>query len=406
MLSTIRNLIFIFIIMVFLGFSLMVISYSLPTDHAYECIIQDAGQFDDLYREIIPGYASTRLDLFTDVVFLSATSYYDENISLIENSMSFLHVNGSNLNSYVNGDYSGIWSYSRYWGGYLVVLKLFFLFFNYNTFKILELFFALVVILGIIKEMIKKNLKNFIIPFLFSLFFIHLEVMVLNIQFSVMLNIMLISVFLLLKFKEIIFKNNRLFYYFLIIGMATSFFDLLTCPLLSFAVPMIFYLLLEKDQSNIKDNLCKIFLFGIIWSVGYVGMWVSKWIIASIILNENIVTDALNQLLFRTSSVGYSRIGAILSNVLVYKKKSYLIIFLLIAIYYIKRLRDYRNNISKNNLKELSPFFVIAMIPFVWYFILSNHSTIHFWFTYRDLFIFFFSIMCSLELIIRRKFYT
>ena len=188
--------------------------------------------------------------------------------------------------------------------------------------------------------------------------------------------------------------------------MATSFFDLLTCPLLSFAVPMIFYLLLEKDQSNIKDNLCKIFLFGIIWSVGYVGMWVSKWIIASIILNENIVTDALNQLLFRTSSVGYSRIGAILSNVLVYKKKSYLIIFLLIAIYYIKRLRDYRNNISKNNLKELSPFFVIAMIPFVWYFILSNHSTIHFWFTYRDLFIFFFSIMCSLELIIRRKFYT
>ena len=88
---------------------------------------------------------------------------------------------------------------------------------------------------------------------------------------------------------------------------------------------------------------------------------------------------------------------------MVYKKKGYLIIFSLLAIYYGKRLIDYRKNITKNNLKEILPFLFMAVIPFLWYFVVSNHSSIHFWFTFRELLIFFFAIFCSLELIIRKE---
>ncbi len=400
MFKTTRNLILIFIIMVIVGFSLMVVAYSLPTDNAHESIIQDAWQFDELYLEIIPGYESTRLDLFTDALYLTATSYYDENSSLIDNSMSFKTTGGHSFKDYVKGE-DVVWSYSRYWGGYLVILKPFFLFFNYSTYKILELFFELVLVIAIIKEMFDHDLKKFIIPFLLSLFLIHPEVMGLCIQYSVMLNIMLVSVYILLRFKEFLFKENRLFYYFLIIGMSTSFFDLLTYPLISFAVPMIFYLLLENDIYNIKNNVCKIILFGIVWSFGYIGMWVSKWIIASVILDFNVIADSINNLLFRTSSAEYSRIGAILKNLIVYKKKGYLIIFASLAIYYGKRLIDCRKNITKNNLKGLLPYLLIALIPFSWYFMACNHSSIHYWFTFRELLIFFFAIFCSLELILR-----
>lgn len=400
MFKTIRNLILIFIIMVILGFSLMVVTYSLPTDNAHESIIHDAEQFDELYLEIIPGYKSTRLDLFTDALYLTATSYYDENSSLIDNAMSFKTTGGHSFKDYVKGE-DVVWSYFRYWGGYLVILKPFFLFFNYSTYKILELFFELVLVIAIIKEMFDSDLEKFIIPFLLSLFLIHPEVMGLCIQYSVMLNIMLVSVYILLRFKEFLFKENRLFYYFLIIGMSTSFFDLLTYPLISFAVPMIFYLLLDNDISNIKNNVYKFILFGIVWSFGYIGMWVSKWIIASVILDFNVISDSINRLLFRTSSAEYSRIGAILKNVMVYKKKGYLIIFSSLVIYYGKRLIDCRKNISKNNLKGILPFLFIALIPFLWYIMASNHSSIHYWFTFRELLIFFFAIFSSLELILR-----
>ena len=184
--------------------------------------------------------------------------------------------------------------------------------------------------------------------------------------------------------------------------MATSFLDLLTYPLVSFAVPMTFYLLLERNRSNLKDNVMKFILFGLTWSIGYVGMWASKWVISSILLNENIVAYSLNKLLFRTSNVEFARMDAILMNLSVYRHKSYLIIFALIAIYYAKRFIDLKERISLGNLKGALPFLLVAMLPFVWYLFASNHSYIHFWFTYRELVIFFFAILCTLELVIEK----
>ena len=71
------------------------------------------------------------------------------------------------------------------------------------------------------------------------------EVIGLSMQYAPIFFIMLISVFILLKFKDKLLENNNLIYYFLIIGMATSFFDLLTYPLITLRTPLIFYLLLE-----------------------------------------------------------------------------------------------------------------------------------------------------------------
>ena len=72
-----------------------------------------------------------------------------------------------------------------------------------------------------------------------------------------------------------------------------------------------------------------------------------------------------------------------------FRRISYLIIFALIAIYYAKRFIDLKERISLGNLKGALPFLLVAMLPFVWYLFASNHSYIHFWFTYRELVIFF-----------------
>ena len=402
MIKTIRNLVLIFVILVMLGFSLMVLSCTIPTDNAYASFSQDDVLSDGLYPMLIPGYQSTELDMYTDSKILSEVSYYNRSQSLISNSMRNYGTKGKNFDKFIKGEENVFQDHPHYWCGNLAVLRPLFYFIDYNSFRVLELFFELIMVLAILRQMIERNLKKFIVPFLLALFLIHPETIGMTIQYSVVFNIMVILVYALLRFNDALFEGNRFFYYFLTIGMATSFLDLLTYPLVSFAVPMTFYLLLERNRSNLKDNVMKFILFGLTWSIGYVGMWASKWVISSILLNENIVAYSLNKLLFRTSNVEFARMDAILMNLSVYRHKSYLIIFALIAIYYAKRFIDLKERISLGNLKGALPFLLVAMLPFVWYLFASNHSYIHFWFTYRELVIFFFAILCTLELVIEK----
>ena len=379
-----------------LGFSLMVVTYTLPTDNAQKVIVDNPNVINHSYAT--PSYITTHLDFYTDSIILSEVSYYNKNVSLIDNALSVYGIREeSDFQSFVAGNESVIKDYPRYWHGNLVILKPLFLFFDYDSIKILELFFELVMVIGIIKLMSENNLKNYIIPFLFSICLIHPEVIGLSLQFSAMFNIMLVSVYILLRFKEFLFKNNRLYYYFLVVGMATSFFDLSTYPLVSLGVPLIFYMLMNDNQSNLKDNILKIILFGLVWSVGFFGMWLSKLIISTIILDKNIIMNAFKQFIFRTSSVEFTRSDAILNNILVYKKRAYLVIIGCMLIYYVKRAIDSKRFFKKDNFKSLIPFIIIALMPFVWYFLVSNHSYIHSFFTYRELVIFFFAIMCMLE---------
>ena len=192
---------------------------------------------------------------------------------------------------------------------------------------------------------------------------------------------MLLSLIILLKYKEFLFKDKRLLYYFLVVGMVTSYSDLLTYPLVTFAIPMIFCLLLEMDNNNLKDAILKIVLFAVVWTVGYAGMWACKWVISSFVLNKDVITMALNQLLFRVDPNSYgdfSRIDAVLKNVLVYKKRAYMIIFAFIGVYYVKRLISHRKNIKVNKVKRVVPLLIMAAAPFVWYFVACNHSYIHY----------------------------
>lgn len=402
MFKTTRNLAIIFFILVIFGFLLMVMTYSLPNDNVNEMVTGNEIVFPPqniLYKDY-----TTSLDLYTEKVILSELSFYNQNLSLTQNAMSVYGTSGNEAyDQYVSGDESCVDGYARYWHGNLVPLKILFLFFDYYTIKILEYFFEFILLIAVIKACIENNLKNYIVPFLLGLFFIHPEVIGLSFQFSTVYDIMLIAIFIQIKFKDILFKKERLLYYFLIVGMATSFFDLLTYPLLSFGGPMIFYLLLERDKKSLKDNLKSILMFGFIWAIGFFGMWFSKWVIASLVLNQNIIVDGIINTLIRTSSTEFTRIDAVLSNMFIYKKKSYAIIMILISAYYIKRIIAARRNITYDDLKRVLPYAAIAALPFIWYFLLSNHSYIHFWFTYRELFIFFFALMCAVENLLNKK---
>ncbi len=164
---------------------------------------------------------------------------------------------------------------------------------------------------------------------------------------------------------------------------------------------MIFVLLLDDQDNHIFPCMIKIIKYSFIWGFGYIGMWVAKWIIGSIVLKENLLENAYKTILWRSSTTEYSRFDAIKVNFAVYKKKIYFLIFGGLLIYYFIRLLKYRKEMNcMNGIKKSIPFMILALMPCLWYFFASNHSHIHYWFTYRSLMIFFFSVMIVFEKIL------
>ena len=49
------------------------------------------------------------------------------------------------------------------------------------------------------------------------------------------------------------------------------------------------------------------------------------------------------------------------------------------------------------------PMLLVAAYPYIWYLVMSNHSQIHFWYTYRAQLVTLFGILMFLSCILREK---
>lgn len=134
-------------------------------------------------------------------------------------------------------------------------------------------------------------------------------------------------------------KQASIWIIFLVSGICTSFFDLLTYPLIALFIPLIICLCLGGDKKfvNISKDALQ---FCLNWGIGYIGMWSGKWICGSILLKENIINDALKQILNRTaleSSQGeFTRWEVIAKNIDVFNElplKLLLVSFILVYIF-------------------------------------------------------------------------
>ena len=55
-------------------------------------------------------------------------------------------------------------------------------------------------------------------------------------------------------------------------------------------------------ESTLKSDILRAVKSGIMWLVGYLGMWSGKWIMASLLTSENIIGNALSQAVVRSGT--------------------------------------------------------------------------------------------------------
>lgn len=384
---------------VVIGFLLILLVYCIPLGPIRENVTRSADEWhsEGPWPMMLNGYSSSILDNFTDSIMLSI-AVFDNGSSALQQSMqndfameSIESLPFDSLYAYLHGSECYGESYSRYWHGYLVFLKPLLTLFTYSDLRILNAF-ALCLLICYVLYLFQRNLsaKNSFV-FLISILFLMPLTLFLCLDMANMLYITLIALIILFKKRTILFRYENAVLFFMLVGMLTSYMDFLTYPMVSLGIPLITYiaLLLQERRAVLRVKEC---LFPMLfWTLGYLGMWGSKWLISSLITGENVILVALRTVkkrsdLYADDSIIMDRLQAIGNNISILFQGAFgWIISALLIIFLVTFICNLRKR--KLNWALLFSLVLVAIIPFGWYFVTSEHCSQHAWFTYRNLII-------------------
>lgn len=292
----------------------------------------------------------------------------------------------------VNNNISESFEYARYWHGYVAFLRPLLIFLNFNEIRALSTgllaFLALIALMLLYKRIKFKYCFVIILALLCSEYFI----MGFTLQGLMTFVISMISTIIIcIRFDKI--KNIGL--YFFSIGMVTCYFDLLTHPLITLGIPMIIYLLIkqEKGKISLKEAIKIIVKNTLLWGMGWIITNLTKWIIVDILYNRNLIYKSIMQFIFRSLGTSEENLAWYmgLSNNWNWAFRHTLMFFSTLIFYVIYTLiRNYKN--ITINVKQAIPYLIISFMPIAWFMVMVNHTWFHFWFTWRNLILFYIGI--------------
>lgn len=396
------------------GYLLLMIAYLLPVERMQENVLESINILieEQEYHKVIPGYNSTQLDNYTDS-WMIANAVYDNNVPIWESALTCTSADYGNgplkgLASYLMEPERGIneeIEYIRYWHGYLILLKPLLLFFNYADLRVLNMMLDILLMFVVFNTLKDMGFEREAWGYIVAVLFMMPVVIPLSIQFSVMFYLINIALWILLKKYNQIVEKNGMILYFQIIGMAASYFDFLTYPIASLGVPMTCLLLLDSDNT-LWLKIKKIIYLSISWGFGYSAMWAGKWVLSTLILKDNVIANALSQVLLRSSHIQngekISTVDTWIRNLEFFYEKPYLILIVICMIVAIVGIFKNRKFIT-DVIVDIFPFMLIAAMPFAWYAFAGQHSYEHHWFTFRGLMTSVFACMCICARLYRTK---
>ena len=335
---------------------------------------------EELYPKAIIGLNQCQMDNFTDALIMNQIYRIDRKRP-IHDAMKMVRANENHhewdqpglLLRMTQGEDLEEVSYARYWHGNTFLFRPCFMVMDFNllrwwlfaisTFLLVALCCTYYREAGLLKTLALAS--GFVATCGFVTQF--------SMQFFPVLAITAVTSLLVIKRGES--KNNGLLFF--VVGSMACYFDLLTTPLLTLGIPLAVMLSLKRDEGFLfKDNLLEIVRLAVLWGVGFALTFVAKWALATLILGENIFANAFNVGLYRIGVEDFTRWDAVSSNFNMLLLPMVLLLALsFIILMLVRRL--------KFNWKKAVLYLLIGLTPYVWFFVLSNHSYVHWWFTYR-----------------------
>ena len=180
--------------------------------------------------------------------------------------------------------------YPRFWHGYMIWLKPMLLFFNISEIRIINLYLT-IALCGLCLILLYREFGWLMcIAFSAVLFIMNPLLSVLTLQGDA-LTIPLAAIIFMIWKKDWLKENRRYVYFFLILGIITSFIMFLTYPLVTLALPLTVWILMNRDGS-LKELLATGLACGLVWAVGFAFNWAAKWAVSYLLTGYNAIADA------------------------------------------------------------------------------------------------------------------
>ena len=392
----------IFLLVLCMLFALLVGSALIPREAVKPKILESAEYMCEnttLYL-LTDFLQASKIDHYADCITLSIAYYLDEN-NPVESALwsSYYGMNSNIMNHYllesvINDDVSPNQEYLRYWHGSAGLIRFLHLFWNIKTIYIFHAVLMAGLYILLLYLLIKKGMLPEAWAFTFSMIIISVWYVPLCLEYTWMFLVTfvaaLIAIYLSLKQQ---YKSIGVF--FLITGMVAAYLDFLTTETLTLLIPLLFILRIRSrqgDGENLKLTIKSCFL----WSAGFVGMWVSKWTLASVFLNQNVMHYVTGHVDERLSGKianmqGNYILSATIKNLKCLFPYEYgfsgavLIFVFIIVVVIIPVMKDKVVLRQSINQSMIPIYAVLALLPFIRFAVLRNHSYIHCFFTHRAL---------------------
>lgn len=412
------------VIGVIVGFVLLLAVFALPVEPMAQNVLASIPAFngewarEDSYETLVPGYRGTQLDNSTDSAMLLHAIHENAEPITMRVAEGYRYVADGNafaaLLAYGKSGGADLPAnpIARYWHGYLVFLKPLLCFMSYLDIRMLLSIVQALMIAAVTAGLSRRRLGWLIPAFVLSLICITPSAAGYSMQFSTVFCTFLAAMIALLYLPEKCFQGHRLLLFFLIVGMFTSYIDYLTYPLAAFGMPFVLCVFLFPAD-GFKAEWKRFILCGICWSVGYLGMWAGKWIIAGIFGNEEwFWANLFAKIGERSSDVTTEatlNYAAVLKTVVgVFIKRAYLLVAVAAAaVWMILFAKGKRKSatLCRKRLSTGSVLLASALLPFIWYFFTQNHSYIHAFYTSRNLAVTVFAACAFFSCVLSKNLY-
>ena len=373
---------------------LLVLAASIPPDLIREKSLESAEYLSgqEIFGCVIKDVEGSRIDKYADAILLNIASHYDPSDPLRSVMLSAYYFTPyqeekDNFLESVREDKAANRQYLRYWHGSNIIVRPLLTLLSVKQIYvfngiILVILFALYIILCVRYREPVPGAGMTVSLILTSVWFVPLS---LEYTWTVQLMLVFSSASLILVRRG---KRGAYGILLLIAGMVTNYFDFLTAETLTLLVPLLLILWSVPERGRERIGIC---IDGALsWSAGYVGMWILKWVLASLILGESAmpyVTEHIEERLGGDLGLNIWQYmtGAVWRNIICLFPVGYgafgafaAILLLVFAAY-----RGYVYHVRDLDRGFILLCVIIGLIPYIRYLVLHNHSYLHCFFTFR-----------------------
>lgn len=368
--------------------------------------------------QMVGGFKSAQLDNFTAVLMIKTAAYTGDQ-SLMEKALGGYRAELSAgegqsgweaFCTYGDGSqtHDGGLSYTRYWHGYTLPLRLMLCVMDLANSQMLLYFVQTALFAAVLLLMARRGLLS-MMPALFLAYFLIMPMAAgVCLQYAPASLVMLLSCCAVLAWDEKIHKAVSFPAFFALIGLVTNFVDLLTFPLITLGFPLVLMLALRLKK---EDSFFRVSALTVAccagWALGYGGMWVLKWVLAGAVFGWGRFYGIFTQIFLRVSSESngerLSRLAVLKMNLdVILAKKAYLMLMLVTgAASFVDAVRRMIKG-ARFDLRALA-LLVPAAVPFAWCIVMANHSFDHTYFTYRNMTMAVLALYAMIPCLVKEK---